>query len=302
MERYKTLRQQIVDAKGSNPDIKIDEKMEKVIDRMFTVCINDRQFKQSIGYALECRRLDKLRDTLEKSGELIEDLMKYTHEMCDKQQSKVFRTDVLRLLMMVYQKRNFSGNFDHYKIAKIQFSLGLSDATAQLLVKLVKADESDTNNYLDAYQIAFDICEKENQGFQNSVLEKIQAQITDLGEDERSIADRLNQIITILKGEVRDRLYLQFLKKNNHMDMAVIQGIKKCIGPKSSILQGATIWAYGMMNAYTTNDTFLKDNMQWVGNVTNWNRFNATATLGIIHSGNKKEALSILNPYFSGAP
>jgi 26S proteasome regulatory subunit N2 len=122
-----------------------------------------------------------------------------------------------------------------------------------------------------------------------------------MGEEDRAITDRLSQIVTILKGEVRDRLYLQFLKKNNHMDMALIQNIKKHIGPKSSILHGATIWSYGMMNAYTTNDTFLKDNMQWVGTVTNWNRFNATASLGIIHSGNKKEALSILNPYFSGA-
>lgn len=102
MESYRKMRQQIVDAKNS-ADVKIDEKMEKVIDRMFEVCIRDRQFKQSIGYALECRRLDKLRNTLEQSEELIEDLMKYTHEMCEKQQSKTFRTDVLRLLMMVYQ-------------------------------------------------------------------------------------------------------------------------------------------------------------------------------------------------------
>ena len=120
--------------------------------------------------------------------------------------------------------------------------------------------------------------------------------------DSRNVKERLGQIVIILKGEIRDRLYLQFLKKNNHMDMQVIQNIKKSIGPKSSILHGAAIWSYGMMNAYTTNDTFLKDNMQWVGQVTNWNRFNATASLGIIHSGNKKQALEILNPYFTGAP
>ena len=107
---------------------------------------------------------------------------------------------------------------------------------------------------------------------------------------------------TILKGEIRDRLYLQFLKKNNHTDVHIIPNIKKAIGPKSSILHGATVWANGMMNAFTTNDTFLKDNAPWVGQATNWNRFNATASLGIIHGGNKKNALDILNPYFSGAP
>jgi 26S proteasome regulatory subunit N2 len=91
------------------------------------------------------------------------------------------------------------------------------------------------------------------------------------------------------------------LKKNNHTDIQIINGIKKCIGPKSSILHGATIWSNAMMNAYTNNDTFLKDNLLWVSQATNWNRFNATASLGIIHGGNKKDALEILNPYFSGA-
>lgn len=82
--------------------------------------------------------------------------------------------------------------------------------------------------------------------------------------------------------------------------MLLIAGIKKCVGPKSTILHGATIWSNAMMNAYTTNDSFLKDNMSWVAQATNWNRFNATASLGIIHSGNKKDAMSILQPYFSG--
>ena len=104
-----------------------------------------------------------------------------------------------------------------------------------------------------------------------------------------------------MKGEIRDKLYLQFLKKNNHTDVQIIQSIKKAIGPKNSILHGAAIWANSMMNAYTTNDTFLQDNIPWVGQATNWNRFSATASLGIIHSGNKKDAMKILNPYFTGA-
>jgi 26S proteasome regulatory subunit N2 len=133
------------------------------------------------------------------------------------------------------------------------------------------------------------------------VLELIQERIKNYDDEENvTIKERLTQLTSILKGEIRDRLYLQFLKKNNHTDVAIIQSIKKAIGPKSSILHGATIWANGMMNAYTTNDTFLQDNIQWVSQATNWNRFNATASLGIIHSGNKKDALALLNPYFHG--
>jgi 26S proteasome regulatory subunit N2 len=54
------------------------------------------------------------------------------------------------------------------------------------------------------------------------------------------------------------------------------------------------------MNAYTTNDSFLKDNIQWAATATNWNRFVATSTLGVIHMGNKKDAMTELNKYFSG--
>jgi len=132
-------------------------------------------------------------------------------------------------------------------------------------------------------------------------MELITGKMENYGEDQTLVKERLTQITVILKGELRDKLYLQFLKKNNHTDMQLIVGIKKAIGPKSSILHGATVWSNAMMNAYTTNDTFLQDNIQWVGQASNWNRFNATASLGLIHSGNKKDALQLLNPYFTGA-
>jgi 26S proteasome regulatory subunit N2 len=113
-------------------------------------------------------------------------------------------------------------------------------------------------------------------------------------------AKRLKQLKTILTGEIRDRLYLQFLKKNNHCDMLLLTKIKEKINQKSSVLHGSTLWTNGIMNAYTTNDSFVRDNLSWAAQATNWNRFNATATLGMIHMGNKKEAMTVLNPYFTG--
>jgi 26S proteasome regulatory subunit N2 len=56
----------------------------------------------------------------------------------------------------------------------------------------------------------------------------------------------------------------------------------------------------GMMNAYTTNDAFIKDNMTWVSQATNWNRFSATASLGMIHMCNASKANEVLDPYLNG--
>ena len=41
-------------------------------------------------------------------------------------------------------------------------------------------------------------------------------------ENDQTLIERLFQITSILKGEIRDRLYLQFLKKNNHTDVQII--------------------------------------------------------------------------------
>mmetsp|Transcript_4842 Transcript_4842/g.3319 ORF Transcript_4842/g.3319 Transcript_4842/m.3319 type:complete len:150 (-) Transcript_4842:1552-2001(-) len=82
--------------------------------------------------------------------------------------------------------------------------------------------------------------------------------------------------------------------------MHIIHKIKDSIGNRNSMLHSATIWSNGVMNAYTTNDSFLRDNIAWASNATNWNRFSATASLGMIHMGNKAQAMDILQPYFSG--
>lgn len=206
--------------------------------------------------------------------------------------NKEFKNEILRLLLRIYESQQaHNGQFDYFKIVKCQFFLRAPEATALLLSKLITSEA----NHLVAYQIAFDILDNENQSFTKKVREGLVA-----ADGDAASAARLKQLQSILTGEVRDRLYLQFLKKNNHCDMLLLQKIKEKLPNKSSILHGATLWSNGIMNAFTTNDSFLRDNLQWAAQATNWNRFNATATLGMVHQGNKAEALAVLNPYFTG--
>ena len=51
------------------------------------------------------------------------------------------------------------------------------------------------------------------------------------------------------------------------------------------------------MHAGTTVDSFLRDNLEWLGRATNWAKFSATAGLGVIHKGQIKESMKILQPY-----
>jgi len=51
------------------------------------------------------------------------------------------------------------------------------------------------------------------------------------------------------------------------------------------------------MNAGTTNDSFLRNNMEWIQKATNWTKFSVTATLGVIHKGQISQGLKLLGPY-----
>jgi 26S proteasome regulatory subunit N2 len=51
------------------------------------------------------------------------------------------------------------------------------------------------------------------------------------------------------------------------------------------------------MNAGTTVDTFLRDNLEWMGRAANWAKFTATASIGVVHKGHMKESMALLQPY-----
>ena len=77
--------------------------------------------------------------------------------------NKDFRIDILRMILQIYENKQSVGtsdDYDFYKIVKCQFYLNLPDSTATLLERLILSDKPD--DFLVAYQIAFDIVEKEN--------------------------------------------------------------------------------------------------------------------------------------------
>ncbi|EGW32280.1 uncharacterized protein SPAPADRAFT_61364 [Spathaspora passalidarum NRRL Y-27907] len=51
------------------------------------------------------------------------------------------------------------------------------------------------------------------------------------------------------------------------------------------------------MHAGTTDDSFFRKNLEWLGRATNWSKFSATAALGVIHKGNLSQGRNILKPY-----
>lgn len=81
----------------------IDPKMENVIGKMFERCFADGQYNQAIGVAIESRRLDRVRESIERSHN-IEEKLGYTFTLAQQiVKHKDFRTEILQLLMRIFE-------------------------------------------------------------------------------------------------------------------------------------------------------------------------------------------------------
>lgn len=116
-----------------------------------------------------------------------------------------------------------------------------------------------------------------------------------LSESDKSLADKVNKLVAILGGETTIALHLEFLIRNNHADLLILKNTKDA--SRNSVCHTATVIANSFMHCGTTSDTFLRNNLEWLGRATNWAKFSATASLGVIHKGHEQDALKLMSTY-----
>ena len=116
----------------------------------------------------------------------------------------------------------------------------------------------------------------------------------DMPEDAKKAYESIR---TILQGTKSIELDLEFLYRNNHTDMAILNKIKDSLEARNSIFHTAVTLANAFMHAGTMNDKFFRDNLEWLGKAVNWSKFTATAALGVIHRGNLGQGQKLLEPY-----
>jgi 26S proteasome regulatory subunit N2 len=197
--------------------------------------------------------------------------------------------------------------------------------------------EGDDKSRAIAYQISFDLYENGTQEFLAKVMEELPETEDEDGKptangdasqkpaDEAAESDSLlanvdtsnvstvgsrtkeksseeqqkafNSVRHILRGTKSIELNLEFLYRNNHTDKAVLNKIRDSLEARNSIFHTGVTFANAFMNAGTTNDTFFRENLDWLGKAVNWSKFTATAALGVIHRGNITQGQKLLEPY-----
>ncbi|XP_065700969.1 26S proteasome non-ATPase regulatory subunit 1 [Patagioenas fasciata] len=301
----------------------VDERLEGIVNKMFQRCLDDHKYKQAIGIALETRRLDVFEKTILESND-VPGMLAYSLKLCmSLMQNKQFRNKVLRVLVKIYMNLEKP---DFINVCQCLIFLDDPQAVSDILEKLVKED-----NLLMAYQICFDLYESASQQFLSSVIQNLRTVGTPIasvpgstntgtvpGSEKDSDAmeaeekpgsacagkspeinpepkDQISKMIKILSGEMAIELHLQFLIRNNNTDLMILKNTKDAV--RNSVCHTATVIANSFMHCGTTSDQFLRDNLEWLARATNWAKFTATASLGVIHKGHEKEALQLMATY-----
>lgn len=322
-------QQRVAKAENAEDAKEIDPRLEAIVNRMFQRCLDDAQYRQALGLALETRRMDIFQKAIIQSDD-INGMLSYAFQVAMSLiQNRGFRNIVLRSLVGLY--RNLATP-DYVNMCQCLIFLDDPLAVAEVLEKLSKDTE---DNVLMAYQIAFDLYESATQQFLGRVLQALRAtapiptatdkivkvpvdgapkegtaepvaetseeekkperKMESLNEEEKCHQQRIEKLTSILSGEVCIDLHLQFLIRSNHSDMLILKNTKDAI--RVSICHTATVIANAYMHSGTTSDQFLRDNLEWLARATNWAKLTATASLGVIHRGHEHEALLLMQSY-----
>lgn len=314
---------QYIDATAAK-DSKADPRLASIVEQMFARCIADKEYRQALGIALETKRLDIIEEIFNVTRD--QTLLSYVLEaVMGVVQTLDVRNQVLHLLVKLFKSLPSPDNFS---IAQCYVYLNAPQLASELLHDLVQKAHTDasasssanTENdpLLVAYQVAFDLAESATQEFLENVRTKLletttgkeqPAKTGDNGdvdmagtgssdEPQQSTADScITRIRSILLGEESIQLYLDFLQRSNHADLTILKATKDALDARSSVYHNAMTFANAYMNAGTTSDSFLRENLDWLAKASNWSKFTATAALGVINKGNLKEGLTMLRPY-----
>lgn len=305
----------------------IDPRLEAIVNRMFKRCFDDRQFKQAVGIALETRRLDVFKEAILKSTDIQEMLTYSVKIVMSLLQERQFGNTVLGVLVDLYMNLAVP---DYINICQCLIFRDDPQAVADILDKLIKEGGEPA---LMAYQIGFDLYESATQKFlariqsslkpvgaeQSTTTEekpeeqkesettadstepskeeetKTEQPVVELKPEEKEYNERLEKLNQILSGDTTISIHLQFLIRSNKADMLILKNTKEAV--RNSVCHNATVIANSFMHCGTTCDSFLRENLEWLGRATNWAKFTATASLGVIHRGHEKEALNLMSTY-----
>lgn len=319
------IDQRVKLSKGNIQSAEIDSRLADIVGRMFDRCFQDGEYRQALGIAIESRRLDIVEKSLVGDRKQLPNMLAYALDISQNLvMEREFKQLLLKTLVKLYEETPDESK-DYFGLVQCLVLLKDVSTVANILNRLLcsgkdnaqdlSSDKTD-DMLLIAYQLAFDLIDRAPQSFLVNVRQELPKPVTKKIEstsEEKSTSaeatsssesstvedqynNRLENLHAILNGQLTTSLAVDFLYHHNHADMKIMQNIRGLFD-RNPILHSATITANSFMYAGTTVDRFLRENLEWLKKASNWAKFSATASIGVIHKGQTKDAMTILHPY-----
>jgi len=311
--------------------------LEKLVDSVFDRSYQMGEYAYALGIALESRRVDRIEEAITKSGQVVEmlnycfkicmdvitrDFRQVVLRILVKLYRELAIPDWIRICEILtflddhkavseILARLMSGSPDEQLVAyQIGFDL-VNNASQQFRIEVRKAivDQTEVDSEQARIQQYYAEMvrkkEEEEAKKQISSSTSTSTSTTSSGSSEHMDVEAksalppscTSNMKSILSGTTSIDLFLEFLHRNNHTDRLVLKNIKAAMESRSSVVYSSIIICHGFAQAGTTNDFFLRDHLEWLSRATNWSKFTATASLGVIQKGHHKESMAILAPY-----
>ncbi|KAI1726298.1 proteasome/cyclosome repeat domain-containing protein [Ditylenchus destructor] len=260
-----------------------NEELNQMIGRVFDRTLAAGELNLTIALALDTFRQDVIVKTIESTSgdDRLNLLIRTASKLWDASPKESFYRDMFNLVtkyLTELEKTNYC------VILKCFSKLQNASEAGELIMRLANTS---TNN---AYELASELYDYASQQF----LRDVEAHIANLGMDRVGLEATV-KLRNILNGEEPINTLNTFLSQNNKINAADIDKIKKCA--RSLLSLNAAVITNGFINLGTGSDASIKKYRRWITHTSHWNKFNAIASLGLIHKGRIKKVKSILEPY-----
>ena len=235
--------------------------VEKVLDSSYTLSI-EADKKLLLGLAIETNKAKFVKSFIKKLSDL--DLSTFFRSSYD---SLVLRENKEELMQLFADEFESRGNKDLPSLSKCYFSLNQFKKQAELLARLFNSQKE------MCYQLALDI---QDSGDLIYIANVSQLLVAKIGKEEA------RQLMTILEGDLKEKINRLFLSQNNNSDHLFLKKILYRWKAKYSLSTNAVTFLL-CSALYGTHDiTLLKDYKEKFNIAKNWSLFTLTGAMGLM--------------------
>lgn len=255
------------------------DRLQGMVHRLLEASCANGNYEHALGIALEARETDQVQNILVASQYQPKLLQYASKTLSELVTNKLFRQQALQVVAACWEQQLQQQQQETtYKSAAVDLVLvhqllGQAAQVAHVLQALLQGTEQD---FLLGLQLCFDLVDNGDQAFVARVAQTLlQAPTTTTTDADAAHVSRYDQARRVLVGGFSSELALSFLHKQSNADRLIMDNLKKMLeerasGSRSSILHNSAVMTHSFLYAGTTNDSFLRDHLDWMKKASNW--------------------------------